>query len=74
MPDPNRTPTIETPKNCGHEECHCLAAPQSYGSGEDITSGSRGCGADRATRAAQDVHQRAFARVGSADNRDGRKF
>jgi hypothetical protein len=29
MADPNTPPTIETPKNCGHEECHCLAAPQS---------------------------------------------
>jgi hypothetical protein len=29
MADPNATPTIGAPKNCGHAECHCLAAPQS---------------------------------------------
>jgi hypothetical protein len=29
MPDPNPTPTVAYPKNCGHQKCHCLAPSHS---------------------------------------------
>jgi hypothetical protein len=29
MADPNPKPTVAYPKNCGHQNCYCLAPPQS---------------------------------------------